>query len=572
MPVRVERDPVDVLLELPRQPRLADAGDAGDRYEMRAPLLGTRVEEILDLAQLRVAADERCLEAGPLERTLTPGNDAERSPETDRLRLPLELVLAGRGVRDRGLARPASRVTDEHRPGLRRGLDARGRVDEVSGDHPLALRTQRHRRLTRKHAGAGTQIACADLVAQPRHRRHQVERRAHRTLGVVLRRHRRPPHGHHSVTDELLHRAAVQLDQTPTGVEVPRQQLTCFLGVAALGERRVADEVGEQHRDEATFRDPCVRRSGGLLVTDRYKGHSTLAAELHAGCIRRAAREAGEGEARAALAAELPPRLVGRPACVAVHRSTLADICLERNRLHPARLGRMSTPPPRVKPGVSADAEAAGRRDAVREAERRWWRRTIEVLRRPRDVFTALAEDDEDDVVARQEPILAIVLLAGIGGILLTPAWGTLFDDSSVDWLVLAVVTFVGGLFYGAFGYLLLGIAVWLGARGAGATESARQARHVLAFSVVPLALSPVVTVPVALVGYGGDFFRSGGADGGAGRAVVVGLGLAFVAWSAGLLALGLRTTYRLPWRGVAGALALSAVLVAAFAVLPSAL
>ncbi len=232
----------------------------------------------------------------------------------------------------------------------------------------------------------------------------------------------------------------------------------------------------------------------------------------------------------------------------------------------------MSTPPPRVKPGVSADAEAAGRRDAVREAERRWWRRTPRVLWRPREVFTALAEDDEDDVVARQEPILAIVLLAGIGGILLTPAWGTLFDDSSVDWLVLAVVTFVGGLFYGAFGYLLLGIAVWLGARGAGATEPARQARHVLAFSVVPLALSPLVTVSVALVAYGSDFFRSGGADDGAGRAVVVGLGLAFVAWSAGLLALGLRTTYRLPWRGVVGALALSAVLVAAFAVLPSAL
>jgi hypothetical protein len=36
------------------------------------------------------------------------------------------------------------------------------------------------------------------------------------------------------------------------------------------------------------------------------------------------------------------------------------------------------------------------------------------------------------------------------------------------------------------------------------------------------------------------------------------------------LLALGLRTTFELPWRGVAGALALAAVIIAAFAVLPS--
>jgi hypothetical protein len=223
-----------------------------------------------------------------------------------------------------------------------------------------------------------------------------------------------------------------------------------------------------------------------------------------------------------------------------------------------------------VKPGHAADDKAVGRRDAIRDAERRWWRRTLEVLWRPRNVFTALREDDEDDVVARQEPILAIVLLAGIGGILLTPAWGTLSDDPTVDWLVVGVITFVGGLFYGAFGYLLLGLAVWLGARGVGVGEPARQVRHVIAYSAVPLALSPLLTVPVALVAYGDDFFHTGGADDGAGRAVVVGLGLVFVGWTVGLLVLGLRTTFRLPWRGVAGALALTGVLVAAFAVVPS--
>jgi len=53
---------------------------------------------------------------------------------------------------------------------------------------------------------------------------------------------------------------------------------------------------------------------------------------------------------------------------------------------------------------------------------------------------------------------------------------------------------------------------------------------------------------------------------------VLTAIGLAFVAWSAVLVALGLRTTFRLPWRGVLGALLLAGVLVAAFAVLPSVL
>jgi hypothetical protein len=53
---------------------------------------------------------------------------------------------------------------------------------------------------------------------------------------------------------------------------------------------------------------------------------------------------------------------------------------------------------------------------------------------------------------------------------------------------------------------------------------------------------------------------------------VIVGIGLAFVAWSLGLVAVGLRTTFRLPWRGVAGALGLAGVMVAALLVLPSAL
>jgi Yip1 domain len=224
------------------------------------------------------------------------------------------------------------------------------------------------------------------------------------------------------------------------------------------------------------------------------------------------------------------------------------------------------------KPGAVADREALLASDEAQTAVHAWWRRVPRVLTSPAGVFAALREDDIVDLQARSEPILAIIVLAGMAGIILTPTWGTQFDDATVDWLVFAVVTFIGGIFYGSAGYYLLGLAVWLGARGVGGDAPARRARHVLAFACVPLALSLVVTLPVALVAFGADFFRSGGSDDGSGRAIVISIGLAFIAWSLGLLALGLRVTYRLPWQGVIGTVALASVLVAAFAVLPAVL
>jgi len=224
-----------------------------------------------------------------------------------------------------------------------------------------------------------------------------------------------------------------------------------------------------------------------------------------------------------------------------------------------------------AKPGVIADTEALSGSDAAQARVRRWWRLVPRVLTRPTDVFVALRDDDETDVDARSEPILAIVIVAGMAGILLTPAWGTLIDEESLDWIVLAVVTFIGGLFYGAAGYFLLGFVVWIGARAVGLDTGGRKARQLVGFAALPLALSIVVTLPAVVLVFGYDWFRTGGSDDGSGRVIVVSVGLAFALWSLGLIALGLRTTFGLPWRGVVGALALAAVIVAAIAVVPSA-
>jgi hypothetical protein len=225
-----------------------------------------------------------------------------------------------------------------------------------------------------------------------------------------------------------------------------------------------------------------------------------------------------------------------------------------------------------AKPGVIADAEALSGSDDAQVRVRRWWRLVPRVLTRPTDVFVALRDDDETDVDARSEPILAIVIVAGMAGILLTPAWGTLLDEESLDWIVLAVVTFIGGLFYGAAGYFLLGFVAWIGVRAVGLDTRGRNARQLVGFAALPLALSIVVTLPAVVLAFGYDWFRTGGSDDGSARVIVVSVGLAIALWSLGLLALGLRTTFELPWRGVIGALALAAVIVAAIAVVPSAL
>ena len=53
---------------------------------------------------------------------------------------------------------------------------------------------------------------------------------------------------------------------------------------------------------------------------------------------------------------------------------------------------------------------------------RDWWLRALLVLQRPRPVFVALRDESKEAVSERAEPMLAIVLLAGI-------ASGALDDD-----------------------------------------------------------------------------------------------------------------------------------------------
>jgi len=211
---------------------------------------------------------------------------------------------------------------------------------------------------------------------------------------------------------------------------------------------------------------------------------------------------------------------------------------------------------------ATPDRTTAG---ALASAEREWWLRVLAVLVRPRPVFVALRVEDDDDLAARQEPILLVLWLAGMAGVLLSPQWSDLLDQSGVDALVVAVLTFVAGGFYAAGGYFLAGAALYLGVRSLGSLGTWRLARQVLAFACVPLAASFLLTLPVGLGVFGRDLFRHGGADHGAAGAAYLGYRLVFVVWSLALLLYGVRTTYGWSWARSAGALGLLVVFLAVF-------
>ncbi|HEY6835553.1 MAG TPA: YIP1 family protein [Gaiellaceae bacterium] len=196
--------------------------------------------------------------------------------------------------------------------------------------------------------------------------------------------------------------------------------------------------------------------------------------------------------------------------------------------------------------------------------ERAWWLRVPAVLLTPRSVFYAIREDDPDDVSARSEPVLLLVWLAGAAGVLATPTAMHLLDDSDYDAVLVAIWTFIAGGLYGAVGYFVVGFALWFGARLLGSLGDFRRERQIVAFAAAPLALSLLVLLPLRLALYGGDTFRSGGADQGTGDTVMVVLELAFAAWSLALLLVGVRVVHGWSWLRSLAAFGAAAALLAA--------
>ena len=199
--------------------------------------------------------------------------------------------------------------------------------------------------------------------------------------------------------------------------------------------------------------------------------------------------------------------------------------------------------------------------------EREWLLRALLVLQRPCAVFAALRDDDDEAAQARQEPIVALVLLAGIAGVLATSVAGALLDDPALDGLVVAVWAFIGGSVYGIAAYWLLGAFLFGAAQAFGGLGSYRRARHVVAFAAAPLALALLVLWPVGVAAFGTDLFRSGGADDGTGGDLFVIAEAGFAAWAVALLAIGVRAVHGWAWGRSLATTALALAPVVLFAV-----
>ena len=200
--------------------------------------------------------------------------------------------------------------------------------------------------------------------------------------------------------------------------------------------------------------------------------------------------------------------------------------------------------------------------------ERQWWLRVPAVFLSPRSVFAALRNDSPDDVDARAEPVLALVVLAGIAAALASPTARTLYDDPVYDRTLVAVWAFLAGGLTAIVGYFVIGGALHLAARGLGSLGSYRRTRHVLGFAVAPLALSLLLLWPLELALFGGDRFGRGGSDAAAAGDFFSALELAFGLWSALLLVIGIRTVHGWSWWRSLGVVALTLLFLAAFSYL----
>jgi hypothetical protein len=161
----------------------------------------------------------------------------------------------------------------------------------------------------------------------------------------------------------------------------------------------------------------------------------------------------------------------------------------------------------------------------------------------------------------RQEPLTAIIGLAGFAGVLGTPVARHLLNDPSSSVSLIPVWVFLGGAVYAIAVYWLGGGLLYGAARRFGGLGSYRRARSVLALSATPIALALFTLWPVRIAVYGQNLFRTGGDDWGPGDRVFGGLLYFAFAWSAVLLVVGVRSVHGWSWGRSLATVALAAAL-----------
>jgi hypothetical protein len=189
-----------------------------------------------------------------------------------------------------------------------------------------------------------------------------------------------------------------------------------------------------------------------------------------------------------------------------------------------------------------------------------WWKRAPLVLVAPRPVFVALRDDSDEAASQRQEPLAAMIALAGIATVLVSRTFRQMLNTGDVDLLLVAVLALISGVLYALVTTLLGGGLLFWAARRLGGLGSYRRARQTIELASAPLALALVTFWPIRIAIYGSDLFRTGGDDYGRGDALFGGVFLGFVAWTIMLLLIGIRATHGWGWGRAAATVGLGAV------------
>lgn len=192
--------------------------------------------------------------------------------------------------------------------------------------------------------------------------------------------------------------------------------------------------------------------------------------------------------------------------------------------------------------------------------ERSWWLRAPAVLVAPRAAFVSLRDDTREPAEQRQEPITAMIGLAGIAGVLGTPVARQLLNDASMSVSLIPVWAFFGGVVYALAFYWLGGGLLYGASRRLGGLGSFRRSRQVIGLASAPLALSLFTLWPVRIAVYGQDLFRTGGNDYGRGDTIFGAIYYAALAWSFCLLIVGVRSVHGWTYARALAAVAIAAV------------
>ena len=164
---------------------------------------------------------------------------AQKPVGGDRLGLTLQLERLD-GLDLGGIADQCERrASDQHLAGLRGLLQPRGDVHRIARCQPL---------LRPGHHFAGHD-ADPRLEAELGQRVAHLDRRPQRAKRVVLVEHGYAEDGHHGVADELLHGAAVPLDDRLHPLEVAGEHRPQPLRVERLAKSGRSGDIAEENGD-----------------------------------------------------------------------------------------------------------------------------------------------------------------------------------------------------------------------------------------------------------------------------------------------------------------------------------